>query len=489
MFGEFDSTGWMTTALLVADWLVRLGLSIRIIMRGRPVGFTLAWLTVVLILPLVGAMAYLMFGELRLGRRRAEWAERIHGPYREWLRQLNNRRQVDWQPLGNECRSLAHLCDASVGIPALPANELRLLQDAETAFRALVADIDAARRTVHLEFYILAAGGMVDEIGEALLRAASRGVICRLLVDAVGSKEFLESRLPERLRSGGIQLRGALPVGLFRMLFYRLDLRMHRKIAVIDGEIAYTGSMNLVDPRFFKQDAGVGQWVDAMLRMRGPAVEALAVTFLEDWELETGEGVERLTDTGDIHAVPEAGSSAVQVVPSGPVLSSQAIQAILLSAIYAAREELILTTPYFVPDELMLTALVSAAGRGVRVTIVLPARVDSRLVRWASQAHKGELLAAGVRIMLFGRGLLHTKSISVDGKYCLFGSLNLDPRSLQLNFEITLAIYDELFTGQLRELQNSYIAASTAMDLARWQRRRALTRFADNAARLLSPLL
>jgi cardiolipin synthase len=443
----------------------------------------------VLIFPLVGAGAYLMFGELRLGRRRAEWAERIHGPYREWLADLNNRSQVDWRQLGGECRSLAQLCDAAVGIPALPANEMRLVDDAEATFRALIADVDAAKRTVHLEFYIWNEGGIVDEVAEALLRAASRGVICRVLVDAVGSKEFLATALPDRLRGGGVQLHAALPVGLLRMLFYRLDLRMHRKIAVIDGEIAYTGSMNLVDPRFFKQDAGVGQWIDAMVRMRGPAVEALAVTFLEDWELETGEGIERLKDTGDIHAVPEAGSSVVQVVPSGPVLPSQAIQSILLSAIYSAREDLILTTPYFVPDELLLTALVSAAGRGVRVTIVLPARVDSRLVRLASQAHKGELLAAGVRIMLFEGGLLHTKSVTVDGKFCLFGSLNLDPRSLQLNFEITLAVYDEALTGQLRDLQNSYIAASTVMDLDRWQRRSALTRFADNAARLLSPLL
>ena len=314
-------------------------------------------------------------------------------------------------------------------------------------------------------------------------------MICRVLVDAVGSHDFLAGELARRMRNGGIQLHAALPVNLLRMFFYRLDLRMHRKIAVIDGEIAYTGSMNLVDPRFFKQQAGVGQWIDAMVRMRGPAVEALAVTFVEDWELETGEGIDRLRETGDVHAVPDVASSVVQVIPSGPVVPSQAIAAILLTAIYSARDELTLTTPYFVPDELMLTALLSAAGRGVRVTIVLPARVDSRLVRLASQAHKGDLLAAGVRIMLFEGGLLHTKSITVDSKLSLFGSLNLDPRSLQLNFEITLAVYDEGFTARLVALQNSYISASTAMDLARWQRRSAVVRFADNAARLLSPLL
>ena len=164
-------------------------------------------------------------------------------------------------------------------------------------------------------------------------------MICRILVDAVGSKEFLDSEQCRRLKDGGVSLHEALPANLLAMLFYRLDLRMHRKIVVIDGEIAYTGSQNLVDPRFFKQNAGVGQWVDAMVRMRGPAVEALGVTFLEDWELETGEGIEKLQQTGDIHELPEVGRSAVQVIPSGPVLPVQAIQAILLSAIYSAHRQ------------------------------------------------------------------------------------------------------------------------------------------------------
>ncbi|MBI2826867.1 MAG: cardiolipin synthase [Planctomycetia bacterium] len=489
MFPLFESTGWFATTILVTDWLIRVGLSIRIIMRNRPVGITLAWLAIVLIFPFGGAALYLLFGELRLGSRRADWAARIHGPFQQWLADLSRRTAVDWTKLGNKSRSLAQLCSAAVGIPAMPDNELELLMDAQSALRALVADIDAAQRTCHLEFYIWNEGGTADDVVAALVRAAGRGVTCRVLVDAVGSHDFLRGALATRMREGGVQLHAALPVGLTRMLFYRLDLRMHRKIAVIDGEIAYTGSMNLVDPRYFKQNEGVGEWIDAMVRMRGPAVEALAVTFLEDWELETSEGLERLRETGDVHAVGAAGAAVVQVVPSGPVVSSQSIQSILITAIYGARDELILTTPYFVPDELLLAAILSAAGRGVNVTIVLPKRVDSRLVRLASQAHKGELLAAGVRIVLFGGGLLHTKSITVDGKLSLVGSMNLDPRSLQLNFEITLAVYDEAFTQRLRALQTAYINRSTPMDLARWQSRSALVRFTDQAARLLSPLL
>ncbi len=479
---------WTGLAAIV-DLLIRVGLSVRVIMRRRPVGVSLAWLAVILVFPFGGAVIYLTFGELRLGRRRARRAASIHELYQRWIADLDQRSRVDWSALGAECEPLAALIRSVVGIPALPQNSLELLCDAESVFRSLVTDIDAARRTCHMEFYIWNVGGMADEVAEALLRATGRGVFCRVLVDAMGSRAFLRSDLARRLRDGGVQLWAALPGGLLRGLFVRFDLRLHRKIVVIDGELAYTGSLNLVDPRFFKQDAGVGEWVDAMVRVRGPAVEALAVTFLEDWELETEEGVERLAETADIRPVPAAGMSAVQVVPSGPMVQNDAIQQVLLMAIYAARRELVLTTPYFVPDEAMLMALTSAARRGVEVTLVVPAKVDSMLVRLAGGAHQGDLAAAGVRVVLFESGLLHTKSITVDGEFSLFGSLNLDPRSLFLNFEITLAVYDSGFTAELRRLQQSYIDRSEPMDLDAWQARSGVVHFTENAARLVGPLL
>ncbi len=156
---------------------------------------------------------------------------------------------------------------------------------------------------------------------------------------------------------------------------------------------------------------------------------------------------------------------------------------------YAARRELIITTPYFVPDEALLTALISAARRGVEVILIVPARVDSLLVRFAGQAHMGELLAAGVKIMLFDGGLLHTKSATIDSEFCFIGSVNLDPRSIYLNFEISLAVYDREFTNELRTLQQSYLAEASAMKLADWTSRSRPQQFADNVARLLSPLL
>jgi cardiolipin synthase len=480
---------WVATVVFVADLVLRVGLSVRVIMRRAPVGVSLAWLAVILAFPFAGAAVYLTFGELRLGNRRAQWAATIHPAYRRWIDELRQAYRTDPECVGREFAPLCRMIDTAVGLPAVPGNSLELLSDTDAVFASLVADIDAAQRTCHFEFYIWETGGRADDVADALVRAAKRGVICRVLIDAVGGYRFLKSAKAEELRAAGVRVVPSLPVALLRMLFVRFDLRLHRKIVVIDGEVAYTGSFNLVDPRFFKSDAGVGRWVDALVRVRGPAVEGLAVTFLEDWELDSSEAVAELRNTGDVHRLEEAGRSTVQVVPSGPTIESGAITAILLTAIYEARTELVLTTPYFVPDEPLLMALASAAARGVAVTLVVPERVDSRLVSLASQTHQGDLVLAGVRVMLFRDGLLHTKSALIDGRLALFGSLNLDPRSLRLNYEITLAVYDEQFASRLRALQQSYIDRSQLMDLAAWRARPARVRFVENAVRLLSPLL
>jgi cardiolipin synthase len=459
-------------------------------MRRRPVGVTFAWLAIILSFPLGGAIIYLTFGELRLGNRRADWAKKIHEPFQKWLAGVEQMHgTVDWSKLGVECEPLSRLSQAVFDIPALPGNRLQLLPDWESVFHSLIADVDAAERTCHLVFYIWSEGGLADELLEAVVRAAERGVICRVLLDDVGSRPFLRGPQAKKLRDAGVQLQRALPVGLLRMLFFRVDLRMHRKIVVIDGQVAYTGSLNLVDPRYFKQDSGVGQWVDAMVRVQGPAVESLGITFLEDWELETSEGLDKLRETGDVHELSDAGTAPIQTIPSGPAFESRAVQDVLLMTIYAARRELILTSPYFVPDEVLATALATAARRGVDVTLIVPAKVDSFLVRYASQAFKGDLIQAGVKIALFDGGLLHTKSISVDGEFCLFGSVNLDARSLHLNFEITLAVYDAAFTSELRDLQMSYVEQSTWMDLEEWQSRSYRVRLFENTMRLLGPLL
>ena len=484
-------TSWTFWAWVFATAHVALQVALawRVIMQRRPTGESLAWVMVIFGFPIVGPLAYLTIGELRLGRRRARRFVELYPPIRKWLADLPQRSLVDWSRLDPQFESLSQLGQSLIGVPSLRGNHVELINDWQHVFARLIADIDAAQRTCHLEFYIWINGGEADKVGDALVEAASRGVVCRVLVDALGSRAFLKSEQAARLRKAGVQVQAALPGGLLRAPFVRFDLRLHRKIVAIDGRVAYTGSLNLVDPRFFKKDAGVGEWVDAMVRIEGPAVEALAITFLADWFVETNSDLAELQATGDAHPQPSRGDCTVQVMPSGPALATDAVEQMLITAIYAAREELVLTTPYFVPSEPLSLALIAAARRGVKVILVIPARIDSLLVRFASGAFKGDMLRAGVRIMLFADGLLHTKSITVDSSHSLFGSVNLDPRSMRLNFEILLALYDPEFTATLRELQQHYIDRSHMMDLARYQRRPRLRRIGENFARLLSPLL
>ena len=480
---------WLTTLVVAIHLAIQLALAVRIVMQRRAVGESLAWIMVVFIFPVVGPLVYLMVGELRLGRRRARRFVELFPPIQRWLEELPRRRRVDWQRHELHGEPLSRLAERSLGLPALPDNALELLDDWQAVFRRLIVDIDNAQRTCHMEFYIWQMGGAADDVAEALLRARGRGVVCRLLVDALGSRPFLRGETAVRLREAGVEIQAALPGGLLRMPFVRFDIRLHRKIVVIDGMFAYTGSLNLVDPRYFKRDAGVGPWVDAMVRLQGPAVEGLAITFLADWYVETDAQLDDLRQTGDAHPQPVRGESAVQVLPSGPAFNSEAIEQVLVMAAYSARRELVLTTPYFVPNEVLRIALISAARRGVKVLLVVPAKIDSLLVRHASQAFRSELLDAGVRIAQFDDGLLHTKSVTVDGEISLFGSVNLDPRSFRLNFEISLAVYDRTFTGQLRNLQQQYIDRSELMDLAAWNARPTRQRATENFARLFSPLL
>ena len=488
-----------STIFLLADLTLRIGLSFRVIMRRRPYPITLAWLVVILLVPFAGSIVYLLFGENRLSDKRTARVLSSTAHYQHWLQTLRDRAPVQWQDLNPEYGPLHQQAEAVAGIPALDGNHLELIDRPEDILRAIIDDIERARSTCHLQFYIWESGGMVDEVMAALIRATRRGVSCRLLLDAIGSREFLRSRAAGEMKEAGIRIQESLPGGIFTVLFARIDIRNHRKLVIIDGSIAYTGSQNMVDPRVFKQEMGVGNWIDLMVRLRGPVVESLAGTFVNDWFLDADlrhfrpksvrEDIDEVRRIADIHPSDRAGSVAVQFVPSGPGLSQGAIHSLLLTTIYAARKELVLTTPYFIPDEPLLAALKAAAQRGVDVRIIIPAKNDSRLVDYASRAHFEDLVGAGVRILLFTGGLLHSKTITVDRDFALVGSVNLDMRSFWLNFEATLFIYNRDFTGELRQLQRSYEEQSLRLDIATISQRSRIERFKENLALLIGPLL
>jgi cardiolipin synthase len=291
------------------------------------------------------------------------------------------------------------------------------------------------------------------------------------------------------LRDAGVLLRAAMPVGFVRFLFGRNDVRVHRKIVIIDDRIAWTGSMNMVDPRYFKQDANVGEWVDAMVRAEGSMVAPLALTMIGDWTLETGESVREVAREAGFHDVGGTGGADVQIVPSGPGQTVDGLLQMLLSTVNSARDELVLTTPYFVPDDSLLRAIRGAAARGVRVSMIVPEKVDSLLTRYASRSFYDELMDCGVKIFLYRKGLLHTKSITADRRISMFGTVNLDMRSLWINYEVAAFVYGHEFGEELHALQQSYIEDSDFLDSDEWTRRSNFQRFLENAFRLTSPVL
>ena len=473
---------------IALHWTLVIGISLRVIMRQPPVGAALAWITIVATTPFLGAAIYVMFGERRIGRGRAARILADAQMLRDWQNQLGTQSVAATAQLNVDALSLSRHATFSRGYPVLGGNEITLLADENRVFDQLVIDIDSAQRSCQLGFYIWDEQGRSSDVVNALIRAARRGVTCQALADSIGSQAFLRSESVQRLRDAGVALSAAMPTGPIRALFVRRDLRNHRKIAVIDDAIAYTGSQNLVDPRFFKRGAKVGQWVDAMVRITGPTAVALKAVFMQDWILEN----DQRWVLDDVPPLPDSQATSgtrIQVVPSGPDQHYDGIDKLLLTAIYGAHRSLVMTTPYFVPDDSILTALISAARQKVDVTLIVPARNDSLFVRFAGVANFDRLLDAGVKIARFEDGLLHTKSLIVDGELSLFGSVNLDMRSLWLNFEISLFVYDRDFTARLNALHDDYLSRSTLLDSKTWQARPHWHRLAENTFRLLGPLL
>ncbi|MCU0777234.1 MAG: cardiolipin synthase [Akkermansiaceae bacterium] len=480
-----------STLLILFHGLVIVAFSLRVIMRRSATGVALAWLFLISAIPLGGAFAYLLVGEKRVGRGRLARLEVLRKSYGKLTAELVDREltEVDWSRHPFEARAMDRLGQHMVGLPTVCGSCGQLFSDTHEILRRIAEDVRQAKRSVMMEFYIWNQGGLADEVLEALIGAGQRGLDCRILIDGLGAAKWWKTQQPDQLRSAGVRVEKALPVGFIRMLVGRNDVRLHRKIVIIDGLVAWTGSMNLVDPRFFKQDANVGEWVDAMVRVEGAVVAPLALTMIGDWTLETGEGMRDVARAAGIDQVVAMGEADAQIVPSGPGQTEDGLLQMLLTLVHSAREELVLTTPYFVPDDSLLRAIRGAAARGVQVSMIVPERVDSLLTRYASRSFYDELMDNGVRIFLYRKGLLHTKSITADRRISMFGTVNLDMRSLWINYEVTAFVYGSRFAGDLRRLQQTYIDDSDEIDPIEWSKRSWGQRFLENTMRLTGPML
>ena len=481
MGDEFISS-W-PSLYFISEWLVRLVMLVIVIERHPPRA-AMTWLLVIFFLPWPGLLLYLFIGENRLPRRRLakrkallkrlEGVHKRYMPHREDVSSLVDR---EFLPTVMLAERLGYM-------PIMSGNQATLLADTDAVIDRLIGDIDAAQHHVHILVYIFAVDTTGQRIIAALERAASRGVECRLLADAQGSRKFLK-KMSRRLAGAGIKLYPALPVSLLRAWVARIDLRNHRKIFVIDGRIAYTGSQNIVDAGYGHRNL---RWHDLMVRLTGPVVLELQAVFAGDWFAESDElldGADIFPDGND----PLEGEIAVQTLPSGPLFPAENYQRLAVAALYATRRKVTITTPYFVPDEVFLEAMESVALRGVVVELIVPLNSDQVLVGNAARGYYERLLKSGVTIYLFKEGLVHAKSITIDDSLSFLGSSNFDIRSFALNFEINMIVYDTGFSEALRKQQDWYRVHSRQLTLAQWQQRPRYQRTLQNIIKLLSPLL
>lgn len=484
----------MTTTSLLAILAVLIPMAlqgamlIRVLLRPhREPSARMAWVVVLFTLPLLGIIAYLLFGEANIGRTRTARLRAAHERMPS-LRGIEGAQALLAPTIPERYRHLFRVGESISGLPVVGGNRGALMADSNASIDALVADIDAARDHVHVLFYIWLADNNGTRVAEALMRAAGRGVVCRAMADDLGSRKLFKSELWRRMRTAGVHLARALPVGnpLLRPLSGRIDLRNHRKIVVIDDDITYCGSQNCADPEFLIKRK-YAPWVDLMMRFEGPVARANQALFASHWTAQTGEDLDLLLSRP--LAAKAAPGVPAQVIGTGPTVRWSAMPQVFEELIYSARRELIITTPYYVPDESMQSALCASARRGVATTIVFPARNDSWVVAAASRSYYRDLLLAGVRILEYPKGLLHTKSLTLDGEVTLIGSANMDRRSFDLNYENNILFVDPDLTAEVRRRQQDYIADSAPLaveTVEAWSWRRRLW---HNAIAMLGPVL
>lgn len=464
------------TWLLALDWLIRLGALCWIPARTTP-GAARSWLLLVGFVPLLGLPLYLLFGHPWLSRQRIARQAQASQVIREQQAPLVALR---WVPqVDTASNEIAPLVERQGDFMPTRGNGVALLDDYHASLAALIADIDGARERVHLLYYLMFDDAVGEAVVEALLRAAARGVRCRLLLDAVGAKRALR-RYRRRLVHGGVDVQALLPGGLRWRRSGRMDLRNHRKIAVIDNRLGYIGSQNLAEPDFVPGHPNR----ELVARVHGPVVNHLEAVFASDWFLETGERLEVIAD-----APYDAEDVATQVLPSGPAYPYENARDAVNALIHLARRKVVLVTPYFVPDEATLSALRIAAVSGVEVQLILSESNNQRLTAWAQEAYYDELLRAGVKIALYRPHFLHAKHLSVDEDIAVLGSINLDIRSFALNAEIGLLCYDRGIVEQLRRIEQDYLADARVLELPGWRQRPTWRRSREGIARLADALM
>lgn len=487
--GLFDDWPlWIAIVVLIVD------IGIRVVMLGivpgnrRPTT-AMAWLMTIFFIPYIGLLVFLLFGSNKLNSRRRSRQMQINEEILAVTR-LEGPKNV--LPPGHPrwVHSAVHLNHELGAFPPTRGNKLEFFTDYKEGLTSIAEAIDGAKDYAHVQFYIV--GDDPEYVGpvlSAMERAAARGVKVRFLYDQIGSWRVPGYKaLRKRLTDGGIEWYRMLPIAPLQWRWRRPDLRNHRKIVVVDGRVAFTGSQNLIEPGYKRESSKtIGrEWVELLARVEGPLVDHLDVVFATDWNLESDKSV---FDQLEGDETERPGLLTGQVVPSGPGFPEENNLRLFNTLIYNAQHVIRLTSPYFVPDDSLLYAITTAAQRGVRVDMYVCEAGDHRLTNHAQQSYYQSLLDAGVRIFRYRAPMvLHTKCVTIDDQVAVFGSSNFDMRSFSLNAEITTMLLGAEPVAELDKVMDAYERESTLLTAEEWAQRSRGQRWLDNVGRLTAVL-
>ncbi|UQZ82656.1 Major cardiolipin synthase ClsA [Paenibacillus konkukensis] len=460
-----------------------------IFFERRNVVATWAWLMVLLFLPGVGFIIYLLAGRTLNSRRmramKDETREEFNAVSRQQTEQIELGVMHYADPAMEAYHDMMHMNLMSSRYSVLTQdNQVEIFTDGQSKFASLFEAIRQAKQYIHLQYYIVRADTLGQELIRLLAQKAREGVEVRLLYDDVGSYGLAKRFLQPLVEAGGEA--AAFFPSRIRYLNLRLNYRNHRKVGVIDGKWGYIGGFNVGD-EYLGRNPRLGYWRDTHLKLEGSAVKVLQAFFMMDWNRTAAPaiGYEAKYFCEDVY--PQG--VGMQIVSSGPHSNRQQIKNAYIKMIHSAKRSVCIQSPYFVPDESLLTALKMAALSGIDVKVMIPDRPDHFFVFWASRSYLGELLDNGVRCYLYEGGFLHAKTIVIDGKVASVGTANIDIRSFKLNFEINAFIYDTKTAGKLEELFAADLHHSRELTLESYKRRSYVSQLKESIARLLSPLL
>jgi len=470
---------WSLLAGAITVW--GLAMTIVIVLQRRSPAATIAWLLVLALLPIVGWMVYRLIGPQRLERRKLR--RRVTRKLVEEA--IGALHEIETEGPMRHREQLARVAIAAGEAPPLRADGIELYTEGEPKYRAVADAIDAARHHVHLEYYIWENDRIGQRLRDQLAARAKAGIEIRLLVDATGSLGARRGFF-RPLVDAGAKVAWFNPVSLLGLRRRRADFRTHRKIVVCDGRVGFTGGMNVADAETAEFTGG-DAWRDTHVRFEGSAVRVLQRVFAEDWFYATATEI----PSGEAYfpAPTTPGGEVVQIVASGPDLDVFAIHKVFFAAINQATARVWVTTPYFVPDDAILSALVSAAMRGLDVRVIAPARGDSRLVDLAARSYFPDMLVAGARVFEYLPRFLHAKTFVIDDDISIIGTANLDNRSFRLDFEVAAVLYGPETNAKLDAAFRADLEHCRELAPKAWMRQPFWARLGQSGARLLSPLL